>query len=279
MRSVYRDKTKEPSCMRKKRLFLLALFCAVLTACSGRPPMEKVPFTPEPKPVPKDPVRVESYAWQGPGERELIYNDRWKFYVRDSGETEFPGAAALVCCDLTAGEERVVAELEYGEPFDGYWETVHLYPFTGLLGYDGIIFSHESGAAWLDFDFYTVTDAGPEWIATCWNTIFTADLDGDGQLELLSNYHSRGYLDVIWAAPDGGIHTWSLNDTAQDYLGLGDIWVSLLLHEESAEVEAQWSTAPDGVPNQSRMLDLISLWKWEKAQFDESAPPTLADTE
>ena len=204
--------------MRKPVLFLALLFCALLIACSGRPSPEQPPQTAPvialPETTPKNPVTVELYELEGPGAKELVYNDKWKFYVQDAAEfygadaetesqydalSEF-GASVLVCQDLCTGNEWVLDELDYGSEH-GYWGEVLLYPFSGILGRDGFLFEHPVGAAYTALDFYEVNDSGTSRIAQCNNNIYTADLDGDGQRELISNYHGRGYLNCSgWRA-------------------------------------------------------------------------------
>lgn len=271
--------------MRKPVLFLALLFCALLIACSGRPSPEQPPQTAPvialPETTPKNPATVELYELEGPGAKELVYNDKWKFYVQDAAEfygadvetesqydalSEF-GASVLVCQDLSTGNRWVLDELEYG-PGHGYWEKVLLHPFTDILGCDGFLFDYPVGAAYESFDFYEVNDTGTSLIAACSNAVYTADLDGDGRRELMSNYHLMGYLDLFWTEGENNIVcSCSLNETARDYLGLipGEL-VSLYIQEGDGEINARWNVTPDGASTKERTLDLVSLWKWEKAR-------------
>lgn len=273
--------------MRKTIFFLAFLFCAGLSACAIRSepetPPQTIPMIAEPKPIPDTPVTVEPYEIEGPGTKELFYDPNWKFYVQDAEEfygadaapssqydalSEY-GAAVLVCRELSTGHEWVLDELEYGSGH-GYWGAVQLYPFTDILGRDGFLFEHPAGAAYTAYDFYEVNDTGSSLIAHCYNAMYTADLDGDGQRELMSNYHLMGYFDLFWTEGENNIVcSCSLNETARDYLGLipGEL-VSLYIQEGDGEINARWNVTPDGASTKERTLDLVSLWKWEKARTE-----------
>lgn len=260
---------------RKKALplIVLAVLFESLTACADSTKQAARPLEQRVSETVAAPVVATPYLPEGEGTKELFYDDHWKFYLQeydpDSLSGSGPGTSALVCHDLTTGNEWVLEELEY-DSGHSYWGRVLLYPFTDILGRDGFLFQHPVGAAYEAYDFYDVNDTGTSLMASCSNTIYTADLDGDGQPELMSNYHPMGYLDLFWTEGENAIVcSCSLNETARDYLGLvpGEL-VSLYLQEGEGEADARWAVTPDGSSWKSRTLDLVSLWKWERARTE-----------
>ena len=265
-----------------QRILLLTLFsillCCIVTAChtvDAEIP-EKAESIAAPEQPPDDPlpeavetkVILSPYVPADPGTKDLVYNDHLEFYIQEY-ETEqslggFSTAASLMCRELDTGNEWALDDLGYGSDHS-YWSRVQLYPFTGILGYDGFVFEHPLGAGYEVYDFYKVSDSGALCIATCYNTMYTADLDGDGQLELLSNYHNMGYLDLFWGDEDhGSARSCSLNETARDFFDLrpGRDWVGLYVQEETGIATAGWNT--DSGTRQSEAVDIAALWEWEK---------------
>ncbi len=161
------------------------------------------------------------------------------------GEQYMSDQVGALCYRAPGGEDiRIIAYLDYG-PEHHYWNSVSLEPFTGVLGYDGAVLRYEIGAAWAGIDYYGLVDGQPQLIATCYNTSFQVDLDGDGAPELLSNYHASGFLDVFQRQDDGQVLCWQLNDAARELLGQEeDTWVSLnaldLKDDPDAAVTAEW---------------------------------------
>lgn len=208
------------------------------------------------------------YTPEGPGTKDLIYNDHREYLLQEY-ETEQPDGgfstgASLIYRGLDTGNEWVLDDLDYGSDHP-YWNSMRLYPFTGILGCDGFIFEHPLGACCEVYDFYRVSDAGTLLIATCYNTMYTADLDGDGQLELLSNYLNAGCLDLFWSDEEHwSARSCSLNETALDYFGLHPVrnWVELYVQEGTGVAAAEWET--ESGLRQSETVDIAALWEWEK---------------
>lgn len=264
-----------------RRQLLLIIFavllCSLPTACQtvdAEMPEEPDPTEPPEltdtfPPVPAEAaVVLTPYAPAKPGTKDLAYNDDLEFYMQEY-ETEqsdggFSAGASLMCRELGTGNEWALDDLGYGSDHS-YWSSVKLYTFTGILGYDGFIFEHPAGVGYEAYDFYKVSDDGAIRIATCYNTIYTADLDGDGQLELLSNYHNMGYLDLFYRDEDhGSAHSCSLNETARDFFDLrpGRDWVGLRVQEETGAITASWEM--DDGSSRSEAVDIATLWEWEK---------------
>lgn len=243
----------------KKFALLSLLLCAGLTACrSKEPPAEEQP----------PPAALSLYCLSGEGTRDLACGGQWEVYIEERqperfGEGYTGSTGVLLCSNLETGEVQVLDELLYGSEHS-YWGSVQLYPFSGILGCDGFIFEHGIGAGYEAFDFYTFDDAGPVRIAECYNTLYTADLNGDGCLELLSSY-SIGYLDVFQAGDSGMIQSYSLNHAAQELLDLDTdkiSWVSLHIDSDTGSVAARWQYS--GQEPEESTVDPAALLEIEK---------------
>ena len=69
---------------------------------------------------------------------------------------------------------------------DGYAAEL----FTNVLGQEGFRITAPRGAAYIARDYYTVDESGtPRLLAACANEVIEADLNGDGERELLWFYH------------------------------------------------------------------------------------------
>lgn len=202
------------------------------------------------------------------GQKSLAYNDRYEFYIQDipmEAPQDFNTVSELMCRDAETGNEYSLFRLEYGS--DGiFWDHVRLVPFTDVLGCDGFILEYGIGAAYEAYDFYQVTESGASLIASCCNTIFTADLNGDGRGELLSLYGSYGMLDLYWQE-SGTVHFCTLNETARAYLELPlNCWVTLEAQDGSGLLTARWQD--NDSTWQVRELDASTLFEYEQARTE-----------
>jgi len=224
IRSIFQWKKQRPP------LWLMALVALVILTCCGLVSCQ--PAEPPPPQVSTDPLFIQPH---GDGE----------FYVMEElpGEGQEPlsdTVAALYYRSPTHGEYKL-ATLDYG-PGHHYWASVSLEPFTDVLGYDGVIFRYPSGSAWNSVDYYALSDYIPFLLAPCYNKVWQEDLDGDGQMELLSNYHTMGYLDVYQRMDNGLVTCVQLNSTAWRVLHNvpADTWVTLSQGEQAGTLRGEW---------------------------------------
>ncbi len=246
--------------MKKYVLFLLpAVLCVILTACQTKEE------PPEDKQTP--PVLLTPYDFSATGTTDLTCDAQWEVSLEAGPPASTGGDSSevgkLVCRNLQTGEAQILDELFYG-PGHSYWHSVQLYPFTGILGSSGFIFDHAEGAAFEALDIYAVSETGPVCIARCNNSLYTADLDRDGSLELLSNYHLMGYLDLFWLGEDGAVRTASLNEAARDLLELDTELISLYIDAETSLLSAK---SIDGAVENS-IIDPAELFAFVKMRTD-----------
>ena len=122
----------------------------------------------------------------------------------------------------SGSEWRELQELEYGQDHP-YYPDVGVEAFSGALGAWGFRLFYREGAAWNADQYWTVDPSGePVRLAKCWNTAYEEDLDGDGTLEVLTNYHTMGYVQ-IYDSRDGQIWAASVNDAASRFFGAGEM--------------------------------------------------------
>ena len=157
------------------------------------------------------------------------------------------------------GEVQDLGALDYG-PKHHYWNTVSLEEFSDVLGLDGFILNYQTGTIWNNHDYYAVEDGQADLMAPCHNyDIWQEDLDGDGELELLNNYHASGFLDV-YDREGGQVICTQLNDAARDVvypLLSEDTWVSLA-HNPDGSFTASW--VEDGQKDEQRITHPAGLY-------------------
>lgn len=89
------------------------------------------------------------------------------------------------------------------EEYTAYTEGYAAEPFTDILGQDGFRIIAPRGAAYLAFDYYTLDETGtPRLLATCANDVIEADVNGDGETELLWFYHGGQDIYYIFRQKD-----------------------------------------------------------------------------
>ena len=136
--------------------------------------------------------------------------------------------------------DNVLYTLDYG-PDHPYWYAVSLEAFSGVLGYDGAVFSYDIGAAWHAYDYFAVTENSVFLLARCFNDVWTQDLDGDGTEELLSNYHNMGYLDVYQRSGNGHVSVTQVNTSCHGLVGAPQgTWLQFSRSEEPGKFTACW---------------------------------------
>lgn len=158
------------------------------------------------------------------------------------GSLYIEGSTVGVLYYRPAGGEAVELDfLDYG-PEHPFWNSVSLEPFSDVLGADGFIFQYVVGGAWDSADYYAVEGGGAILIAPCHNyDIWQEDLDGDGELELMNNYHAAGFLDV-YDREGGQVICTQLNDAARDMVYAPipeDAWISLTRNPDGS-FTASW---------------------------------------
>lgn len=197
---------------------------------------------------------------------ELVLEDGSRVYVElqepDAAEEALGDIVGAVYYESPNGRGMRLDQLGFG-PDHPYWETLSLKPFQKVLGHSGVVVGYSSGSTWYNCDYYAIkeessTDEMAALIAAAYNVVHEVDLDGDGQRELISNYHTMGYLDVFQQGDnDDEIIGLSCNEGARRLLGLPEeSWV-VLRYQEDGGVSAQWTEKTGGEKKQQ--IDLTEL--------------------
>ncbi|MGN1003558.1 MAG: XAC2610-related protein [Oscillospiraceae bacterium] len=279
LRNIFQWKKKRPPVLLVILSALTVLFCYGLVSCQVREepdalePSEQTLLSSQSAanttPTAEGPLLTEypiDQIMAEQGRKTLSYNSRYEFCIQDiqlKVPQDFDTASELMCRDAETGNEQSLFRLEYGSS-GVYWNRVRLAPFTDVLGCDGFILEYGVGAAYEDYDFYQVTESGVSRIASCCNTVYTADLDGDAQGELLSLYGTYGALDLYWQE-SGTFYTCSLNETARAYLELPlNCWV--VLEVQNGRLTAHWQE--DNSAQQVRQLDAAALFEFERTRTE-----------
>ena len=265
MRSIFQWKKKRPPVWLMVLTAALILSCGSLVSCRSRqdtPPDVSTPLS--------DEAASPTFF------KEVTLSDGSQFLFRteeDPSEASFDGFSSWLYW-MDNGTEHPVTSVPYG-PEHHYWESIALDTFSDVMGRSGFTLSYDTGAAWHSVFYYAMDQGYPEFIAGCYNTVWTEDLDGDGRTELLSNYHTQGYLDVHWAAENAANYSAQLNETARRMLNLpSEVWVNLnaLARQEDGVVVACWTQ--DDVEH-TQELELAKLWQFELAQSSRTDVRTL----
>jgi len=131
----------------------------------------------------------------------------WGFMEPDSVAAD--SAGDLLCDTLLPDGTEVVCYRDPEDEFVKYWAVrqgtslLRFYeensaypdgysaePFTDILGQDGFRIMAPRGAAYQAYDYYTLDETGtPRLLAACANSVIEADVNGDGERELLWFYH------------------------------------------------------------------------------------------
>lgn len=98
------------------------------------------------------------------------------------------------------------------QEYSAYPEGYSAEPFTDILGQDGFRISAPRGAAYHAYDYYTVDPSGtPRLLADCANSVIEADVNGDGERELLWFYH--GGRDIFYVfTREGAVRSLCVTD-------------------------------------------------------------------
>lgn len=215
----------------------------------------------------------------------LDYGTRWTFYVEDnipvSPEQEQNygrGVATKVMVrDNTTGESVALTELlPANTPF------VCLYPFTDILGCDGVVFEYGVGAASSPVLFFRVEDDAVNLIAECDGFIYTGDPDGNGERELIySTYGAFPSTFAYWLDAQKNPVSASLDTAAKEILSQTvpnfpvDADVMLELQGGSGQVKVIWQQPPGRGNPQSQELEIGVLF--QNAINDAGALATVYD--
>lgn len=240
IRNIVQGPKKRPSTWFLALVFLSILSCGNLVGCQ---PVEK--SEPDPSDHASSPDFVSTSEPPAKPLLSLAYGDG-TFYLMEEdprpGQEPVTDTVAVLYYDSPTLGLREITVLDYG-PGHPYWSAVSLEPFTDVLGYDGIVFGHDVGTAWHSIDYYAVTDEGVFLMAPCYNDVWQQDLDGDGEQELLSNYHNMGYLDMYQRQSDGQIVCYQLNSTAWRVLhGVpAGTWVRFSRGKTENELTVSWT--------------------------------------
>ena len=205
-----------------------------------------------------------SHASEPEAPLQLQYDEDRLFYVGDDPEN--PDSSALFL--RQGGEDRLLYSLGYGSDHP-YWAGVSLERFDGVLGCSGVCLYHQEGTIWNSQRYYAVEDTQPvHLIAQCYNDVWQADLDGDGQKELLSNYDGAYcYLDVYQRHENGLITRTQLNHAASKLLQTSE-WCNLSRGEDGRSLTAQWTEG--GVTRTAQLEGWAVLASGSSLGFDYS---------
>jgi len=195
---------------------------------------------------------------------ELMLEDGGRVYVTlqapDEGAEALGEQVAAVYYE-TENKGMRLAQLPFGADHP-YWDSIALEEFQNVLGHSGVKIGYSSGSAWYNHDYYALfpqseSDEMAALIATAYNSAYEVDLDGDGQKELLSNYHTMGYLDVF-RQEEENIICLPCNAGAGKLLGLPeDNWV-VLRYREDGSVSAYWmDSSGKEIEQQVTLSDLL----------------------
>ena len=98
------------------------------------------------------------------------------------------------------------------QEYSAYTEGYSAEPFSDILGQDGFRISAPRGAAYHAYDYYTVDPSGtPRLLADCANDVTEADLNADGETELLWFYHGGRDIFYIFTR-ESAVHSLCVTD-------------------------------------------------------------------
>lgn len=209
-----------------RRSILLGLCLALLAGCSPQTTTEK----PDGPPVMKLEVPP---VYETVSILPLEEAEPYAPWLSMEADTAAPDTMGEVLCDasLPDGTEVVCywePESDYTkfwairqadgtlrrfcQDYSAYEDGYAAEPFTDILGQDGFRITAPRGAAYTAYDYYTLdADGVPRLLADCANDVIEADINADGETELLWFYH--GGRDIFYVfLREGTVHCLCLTD-------------------------------------------------------------------
>ncbi|MCI2058402.1 MAG: M56 family metallopeptidase [Oscillibacter sp.] len=147
----------------------------------------------------------------------------------------------------------------FAQEENSYTEGYSAEAFEDVFGHSGFRIVCPRGAAYTAYDYYYLDKDGlPRLLAECSNSVTEADLNGDGEKELLWHYHANeSYLyfrrdGKIWQADVNGLvqgvlPEWTISDVREYDLDAGLLPVFYQTGGSSAERRAYLRFTPDAV--------------------------------
>ncbi len=107
--------------------------------------------------------------------------------------------------------------IRFTQEDNAYTDFYSAEAYTDVFGHDGFRIVCPRGAAYTAYDYYYIDEDGePQLLAECSNFVTEADLNGDGEKELLWHYHANE--SYLYFQQDGKLYLADVNGLVQDVL-------------------------------------------------------------